>query len=69
MASVPPQFTSTEISHWKDGSATITHKNASDPSKNISYGVADLAGVHKGLEENLRRVARSGTAATLDPDH
>ena len=63
-----PNFDSTRIVHHDDGSHTVFHEN-SDPSRNVSYAVSDLAGVHAGLAEQLKQVARSGTAATLDPDH
>jgi hypothetical protein len=44
--------TSTMITHHADGSATIKHHH--EDGVHEEYGVADLDGVHDGLEDHLR---------------
>jgi len=42
----------TTITHHADGSATVKHEHESGDHK--EYAVADLDGVHDGLEDHLR---------------
>ena len=44
--------TNTMITHHADGSATVKHQHEAGDHK--EYAVADLDGVHDGLEDHLR---------------
>jgi len=46
-------YKSTHIEHHSDSSHTVRHEHESDPKKDKSSAVADLAAVHSNLDANL----------------
>ena len=61
--------TSTTITHHADGSATVKHQHEDGDHK--EYAVADLDGVHDGLEDHLRNpeeIEADLKARGIDPE-